>query len=198
MKSAGISGFTPRRFRKTTDSRHRNPIAPNLLQRDFSASAPNEAWVGDMTYLQTTEGWLYLAVLIDLYSRRVVGWGVSSAIDTQLALGALRQALTHRQPAPGLIHHTDRDSRYASRDYQAALQNAEAVPSMSRKADCWDNAVAESFFATLKKELVGIQPPLCRKQTIEQVEKYIDSFYNIQRQHSYLDYSTPLRHELTN
>lgn len=198
MKSAGIAGYTPRRFRKTTDSRHRNPIAPNLLQRDFSVSAPNEAWVGDITYVQTTEGWLYLAVLIDLYSRRVVGWSVSSTIDTQLALAALRQALTRRQPAPGLIHHTDRDCRYSSRDYQEVLENAEAVPSMSRKADCWDNAVAESFFATLKKELSDIQSPLPPKRTIELIEEYIDSYYNVKRQHSYLDYSTPLRYELTN
>jgi putative transposase len=198
MKLAGISGYTPRRFRKTTDSRHANPIAPNLLNRDFSASAPNEAWVGDITYLPTTEGWLFLAVLIDLYSRRVVGWSISSVIDTQLALGALRMALSLRKPAPGLIHHTDRDCRYASADYQAALADAEVVPSMSRKADCWDNSVAESFFATVEKELMARQPLLPRKQTIERVESYIESYYNTKRQHSYLDYSTPLRYELTN
>ena len=197
MRAAGISGFTSRRFRRTTDSRHSNPIAPNLLQRDFSASNPNEAWVGDITYVPTLDGWLFLAVLIDLYSRRVVGWSISGTIDTELALAALRMALSERRPAPGLIHHTDRDCRYASAVYRAALTEAEAVPSMSRKADCWDNAVAESFFATLEKELLANHPLLSRTQTIHLVEQYIESYYNTRRLHSSIDYSTPVRHELT-
>ena len=197
MNAAGISGYTPPRFRRTTDSRHRNPIAPNLLQRDFSANAPNEVWVGDITYLPTTEGWLYLAVLIDLYSRRVVGWSMSNTIDTKLALAALTMAVRERRPAPGLIHHTDRDCRYASADYQRALADAEAVPSMSRKGDCWDNAVAESFFATLEKELMAHCALRPRSQTTSSVEQYIDEYYNTMRQHSYIDYVSPVRYELT-
>ncbi len=148
-------------------------------------------------YLPTVEGWLYLAVLIDLYSRRVVGWSISSAINTELALAALRMALSERRPAPGLIHHTDRDCRYASAAYQAALVDAEAVPSMSRKADCWDNAVAESFFATLEKELLARHPLQPHAQLIGLVEDYIESYYNTRRLHSSIDYSTPVRYELT-
>lgn len=196
MRQQGLRGHTPRRFRRTTDSRHSHRIAPNLVARDFAASAPNEAWVGDITYVQTRDGWLYLAVLLDLFSRRVVGWAMSDRIDTELVLRALQMAVEQRNPQPGLIHHTDRDSRYASDDYQTALARRGMVASMSRKGDCWDNAVAESLFATLEKELLCEQPLTSRAATRARIADYIDNYYNAHRRHSYLDYATPLAYEL--
>lgn len=197
MRQEGLRGRTPRRFRKTTDSRHHHRIAPNLLARDFTADEPNRIWVGDITYIPTLDGWLYLAVLLDLFSRRVVGWTMSDRIDTELALGALQIAWERRKPAPGLIHHTDRDCRYASDDYQAALRDREIAPSMSRKGDCWDNAVAESFFATLEKELFGEKRLLSRADTRLKIANYIESYYNDVRRHSYINYVSPLEFELT-
>jgi putative transposase len=196
MQQEGLVGRTPRRFRKTTDSRHKHRIAPNLLNRDFSADAPNRAWVGDITYVPTRDGWLYLAVLLDLFSRRVVGWSMSDRIDTKLALNALQMAQMQRPILVGLIHHTDRDCRYASDDYQAALSAAGMVASMSGKADCWDNAVAESFFATLEKELLSTEPLKSRKETRIEVADYIERYYNDVRRHSYIDYVSPLEFEL--
>ncbi len=196
MQQEGLVGYQPRRFRRTTDSRHGQRIAPNLLDRDFFAAAPNQAWVGDMTYIPTSDGWLYLAVLIDLFSRRVVGWALSDRIDTELALDALQMAIRARPIEAGLIHHTDRDSRYASDDYQAAMRQHGMTSSMSRKGDCWDNAVAESFFATLEKELLSTRPLQCRSATRVDVANYIDHYYNIRRSHSYLDYVSPIEYEL--
>lgn len=196
MRLQGLKGCKPRRFRRTTDSCHRYRIAPNLLERNFTAAETNRVWVGDITYVPVRDGWLYLAVLIDLFSRRIVGWAISDRIDTELALGALQMAVTVRQPRPGLIHHTDRDCRYASDDYQAALKQRGIVPSMSRKADCWDNAVAESIFATIEKELLCDQPLMSRAETRIQIADYIDNYYNARRRHSYLDYVTPLDYEL--
>jgi len=196
MRQEGLVGYTPRRFRKTTDSRHKHRIAPNLLARDFSTDAPNQAWVGDITYVPTRDGWLYLAVLLDLFSRRVVGWSMSDRIDTELALNALQMAQMQRPTLMGLIHHTDRDSRYASDDYQAALRDAGMVASMSGKADCWDNAVAESFFATLEKELLSTEPLKSRKETRIEVADYIECYYNDVRRHSYINYVSPLEFEL--
>jgi putative transposase len=196
MRQAGLCGRAPRRFRRTTDSRHVHRIAPNLLARDFSAAAPNRVWVGDITYVPTCDGWLYLAVLIDLFSRRVVGWAMSDHIDTELALAALSMAVAGRRPAPGLIHHTDRDCRYASDDYQLALRDLEMVSSMSGKADCWDNAVAESFFATLEKELLSRCSLRPRAETRRTVAEYIDRYYNDARRHSYLDFVSPLEFEM--
>jgi putative transposase len=197
MKQASLSGYTRRRFRHTTDSRHKLRIAPNRLRRNFSASVPNQVWVGDITYIPTVEGWLYLAVLVDLFSRRVIGWAMSDQIDTSLALSALHMAIEQRRPPAGLTHHTDRDCRYASADYQAVLKHHKMKPSMSGKADCWDNAVAESFFATLEKELLSSQPIATRRVTRAAVAGYIDGYYNLLRRHSYIDYSTPLEYELT-
>ena len=196
MREQGLRGWIRRRYRRTTDSHHSHRIAPNLLQRNFTQSSPNRAWVGDMTYVPTREGWLYLAVLLDLYSRRVVGWFMSDTIDTELALQALHMAAKSRKPAPGLIHHTDRDCRYASDDYQAALRSYGFVPSMSRKADCWDNAVAESFFATLEKELLDHAPLQSRAKTRRDIADYIDNYYNTNRRHSRLAYRTPLEYEM--
>jgi putative transposase len=196
MRQEGLRGHTPRRFRKTTDSRHQHRIAPNLLARDFTAEAPDQVWVGDITYVPTRSGWLYLAILLDLFSRRVVGLAMSDRIDTELALNALQMAIEQRKPAAGLIHHTDRDCRYASDDYQTALRDKDMVPSMSGKADCWDNAVAESFFATLEKELLATDPLKTRAETRTEIAEYIESYYNNRRRHSYLDYVSPLEFEL--
>jgi transposase InsO family protein len=195
MRDLGLRGHTPRRFRKTTDSRHTKRIAPNLLERDFSAAAPNQVLAGDITYVSTTDGWLYLAVLLDLYSRRVVGWAMSDRIDTELALSALRAAASTRPLEANWIHHTDRDCRYGSDDYLAALKHLRARPSMSRKGDCWDNAVSESFFATLEKELLALQPLQSRSRTRQQVADYIDNYYNLVRLHSHLDYVSPVEFE---
>jgi putative transposase len=194
MRSLGLRGHTPRRYRKTTDSRHTKRIAPNLLERDFDVAAPNQILVGDITYISTTDGWLYLAVLLDLYSRRVVGWAMSDRIDTELALGALHAA-SQRGLEPNWIHHTDRDCRYGSDDYLAVLDHLCARPSMSRKGDCWDNAVAESFFATLEKELLALQPLQSRSKTRQQVADYIENYYNLIRLHSHLDYVSPIEFE---
>jgi putative transposase len=195
MRDNGLSGKTPRRFRRTTDSRHGHRIAPNLVARDFTAEAPNRVWVGDMTYVPTLDGWLYLAILLDLFSRRVVGWAMSDSIDTELALEALLMATRRRTPEPGLIHHTDRDCRYASDDYQSALRRSGMVASMSGKADCWDNAVAESFFATLEKELLD-GPMQTRSSMRKSIADYIETYYNSTRLHSHLDYVSPLEYEL--
>ena len=195
MRALGLRGHTPRRFRRTTDSRRTKRIAPNLLERDFTVPKPNQAIAGDITYIATTDGWLYLAVLLDLYSRRVVGWAMSDRIDTELALSALHMVSSTRALEPGWIHHTDRDCRYGSDDYLAALTRLDARPSMSRKGDCWDNAVSESFFATLEKELLSPQPLQSRSKTRQHVADYIDNYYNLVRLHSHLDYVSPIDFE---
>lgn len=195
MRFLGLRGRTPRRFRRTTDSRHTKRIAPNLLERNFTVPAPNQALAGDITYIATSDGWLYLAVLLDLYSRRVVGWAMSDRIDTELALGALYMASTTRALAPRWIHHTDRDCRYGSDEYLAALKAYGARPSMSRKGDCWDNAVSESFFATLEKELLALQPLQSRSKTRRDVADYIENYYNLIRLHSHLGYVSPIEFE---
>ena len=195
MRVLGLKAHMPRRFRRTTDSRHTKRIAPNLLERNFTAQAPNQVIAGDITYIATTDGWLYLAVLLDLYSRRVVGWAMSDRIDTELALAALRMAATTRALEPNWIHHTDRDCRYGSDDYLGALHQLGARPSMSRKADCWDNAVSESFFATLEKELLVVTTLQSRSATRKKVADYIDQYYNLTRLHSHLDYVSPIEFE---
>jgi putative transposase len=195
MRKLGLRAHTPRRFRKTTDSRHTKRIAANLLERDFNVAAPNRVLAGDITYITTTDGWLYLAVLLDLYSRRVVGWAMSDRIDTELALSALNAAASTRPLEPDWIHHTDRDCRYGSDDYLEALKQLGARPSMSRKGDCWDNAVSESFFATLEKELLALQPLQTRSKTRIAVADYIDNYYNLVRLHSHLDYVSPIEFE---
>lgn len=195
MQTLGLRAHTPRRFRRTTDSRHTKRIAPNLLERDFNVAEPNQVLAGDITYITTTDGWLFLAVLLDLFSRRVVGWAMSDRIDTELALAALHSAASTRPLEPNWIHHTDRDCRYGSDDYLDALKELGARPSMSRKGDCWDNAVSESFFATLEKELLATQPLQTRSDTRHQVADYIDNYYNLVRLHSHLDYVSPIEFE---
>ncbi len=195
MRDNGISAQIKPRFVKTTDSNHEFPIAPNLLERNFTTDAPNKAWVGDITYVRTLQGWLYLAVLIDLFSRRVVGWAMSERIDTALVTSALHMAVAQRKPARGLIHHTDRGSQYAAHDHRNALKDIGAECSMSRKGDCWDNAVAESFFASLRKELtnrvVFTNPDVARTHVFE----YIEAFYNRERRHSTIGYKSPVSFE---
>ena len=195
MRALGLRAHAPRRYRKTTDSRHTRRIAPNLLQRDFVAAQPNRVLAGDITYIATTDGWLYLAVLLDLYSRRIVGWAMSDRIDTELALAALGMAVQTRPLSPGWIHHTDRDCRYGSDEYLRALDALHARPSMSRKGDCWDNAVSETFFATLERELLALEPLQSRANTRLKVADYIDNYYNLVRLHSHLDYVSPVEFE---
>ena len=166
--------------------------------RDFAVAEPNTVWVTDITYVSTLEGWLYLAVILDLFSRRVVGYAWSERIDRGLVLEALRQALGRRRGARGLIHHSDRGSPYASHEYRKALDRAGITCSMSRRGDCWDNAVAESFFGTLKTELLYTLPLQTRGATQSAVAEYIDAFYNVRRRHSSLDYQSPLEFELKN
>ena len=196
MRENGIQGRRKRRFKHTTDSNHGGPIARNLLAREFSVAEPNRAWVTDVTAITTGEGWLYLAPMLDLHSRRVVGWAASESNDTKLALDVLRKALRARKPPPGLLHHSDRGSPYASDDYRAELRAQGVRRSMSRKGDCWDNAVAESFFATLRAELVDHERYPTREAATKSIGDYIDNFYNVERRHSYLGYLNPIEFEL--
>jgi putative transposase len=196
MRQNGIQGRRKRRFRRTTDSNHLLPIAPNVVERKFEVEAPNEVWVTDVTYVWTEEGWLYLAAILDLFSRRVVGWAASATNDTALALEALGTALRERRPKPGLVHHSDRGSPYASSDYRDALDRRGMIASMSRTGDCWDNAVAESFFGTLKAELVDHEQYITRASAIASIGDYIETFYNVQRRHSFLGYVSPIEFEL--
>jgi len=192
MRTAGLHGKGKRKYRVTTRSDHDHSLAQNVLARQFEVSEPNAVWAGDLTYLPTKEGWLYLAVLIDLYSRRVVGWAMDERITTALPLAALEMACKGRRPAPGLVHHSDRGSQYASWAYQRALRRMGAVPSMSRKGDCWDNAVVESFFASLKRELLDGRVFASRVQARLEVFEYIEVFFNRQRRHSTLGFLAPV------
>jgi transposase InsO family protein len=193
MCEQGVRGKTKKRFVVTTDSDHPLEVAPNVLDRDFRANGPNQRWVGDITYLFTPEGWVYLAVVIDLYSRMVVGWSVGTVIDRFLVLRALEQAKQRRGVVAGGLFHSDRGSQYASEDYRNALIAAGLTCSMSRTGDCFDNAVSESFFATLKRELGENFKDLADAQ--RQLFDYIESFYNGERSHSTLGYSSPLEFE---
>ena len=196
MRENGLVARQKRRFVHTTDSRHPHPIAPNLLDRDFDPKTANTAWAGDVTYIATGEGWLYLAVLLDLFSRRVVGWATSAVNDRQLALDALSHALRSRRPPPGLVHHTDRGSPYASDEYRKALADSGIVASMSRTGDCYDNAVSESFFATLKAEHVDHEDFATRAIGTASIGDYVERFYNTARRHSHLGYVSPIEFEL--
>jgi putative transposase len=196
MRENGLWARIRRRFRHTTDSRHKLPIAPNLLGQRFTATAPNQAWVGDITYIWTAEGWAYLAVLLDLYSRRVVGWALRKSLNRELALAALQHALTCRRPPPGLTHHTDRGSQYASHEYRGMLDEHRLRCSMSAAGNCYDNAVAESFFATLKKELVHGCAFETRTEAYDAISDYIENYYNAKRRHSAAGNQSPINFEL--
>jgi transposase InsO family protein len=195
MRQAGIRSKTVKPFRVTTDSRHHLPIAPNVLDRRFTVDRPNEVWVSDITYIWTIEGWLYLAVVLDLYSRLVVGWAAGSRIDTQLTLTALHRALQRRQVVNGPMHHSDQGKQYAAERYQQLLADNRITCSMSRRANCWDNAVMESFFATLKKELVYQERFVSRAQAHTRLFEYIEVFYNRVRRHSTLGQTSPAQFE---
>ncbi len=196
MRQEGISGRRKRSFRVTTHSRHSFPVAPNHLGREFSANGPDQVWVSDITYLRAQEGWEYLATVMDLYSRRIVGWAMQPTLERSLTLSALEMAISQRQPTLGLIHHSDRGSQYACGDYQAALRRQGMIPSMSRKGDVWDNAPKESFYASLKCELVHTWARPTRDQARRQVFDYIEVFYNRQRLHSSLGYRSPVAFEM--
>jgi transposase InsO family protein len=195
MRQESLSGRRRRAFKATTDSTHKLPVAQNLLARDFTVSAPDQVWVSDITYLPVEEGWEYLAAVMDLCSRRIVGWAMQSTLDRSLTLRALEMAITQRRPRPGLIHHSDRGSQYACADYQAALGRQRMIPSMSRKGDVWDNAPMESLFGTLKGELVHGCPRPPRAQARREVFEYLEVFYNRQRLHSSLGYQSPAAFE---
>jgi transposase InsO family protein len=195
MREKALRGKRRRRFRNTTQSNHQHPVAPNALEREFTVERPNAAWVGDITYVWTLEGWLYLSVIIDLYSRRVVGWAMGHRIDQALTLRALRMALDTRELSAGLTHHTDRGSQYAANDYRKLLKARGITCSMSRKGNCWDNAVAESFFATLKVEFVHETLFRTRAQATHEIFEHIEVFYNRVRRHSFLDYVSPMEFE---
>jgi putative transposase len=196
MRESGCEAVTPRRWKVTTTSDPAQRAAPNLLDRQFTVSRLNRVWATDVTYCWTTEGWLYLAVVMDLCSRRVVGWAAGEHIDEGLAIEAWRRAVALRQPEPGLLHHSDRGSIYGSKGYRRELAARGAVPSMSRKGDCWDNAVVESFFATLKRGLVHRRTWHSRSELKRELARYIDRWYNQERRHSTLGSVSPARYEM--
>lgn len=191
MRGMGLCARAPRRFRVTTAANPKHAVEPNVLSRDFTASRPNQRWVTDITYIWTDEGWCYLAAILDLFSRSVVGWALDTTLSTSLPLRALDMAIRNRRPAPGLMHHSDRGCQYTSADYRNALKDLGVVVSMSRKGNCWDNAVAESFFATIKKELVHRRRWAHRLDLRDAVFEYIQVFYNRRRLHSSIGYKTP-------
>lgn len=195
MRLAQVTAKQKKKFKATTDSKHNLAVAPNLLERNFTALAPDKVYCSDITYVWTKEGWLYLAVIIDLFSRKVVGWSMSNRITKQLVLNALRMSVWRRRPQKGLVFHSDRGSQYCSNAFQKELMKNCMVSSMSRKGDCWDNSVAESFFSTLKKERVFDTVYKTREEARGDIIDYIEMFYNSWRRHSYLGYLSPMDFE---
>jgi transposase InsO family protein/transposase-like protein len=191
MRGMGLSARRKRRFRRTTDSAHALPVAPNRLARGFTAAAPDHVWLGDLTYIGPAEGWLYLAVMLDLFSRRIVGWAMADHLRHELALAALDMAIARQRPSPGLVHHSDRGVQYAAHAYRERLRQHGMLCSMSRKGGCWDNASTESFFAALKGELVEQRDHLTRNEARADVFQYVEGFYNRRRLHSGIGYLTP-------
>lgn len=194
MRQAGVACRQRRRFRATTHSDARHPVAPNILNRQFNTSAPNQAWVADITAIATQQGWLYLACVLDLFSRRIVGWGMADHMRSELVEQALSMALKRRQPQGPLLHHSDRGAQYTGARYQALL-TGQAQVSMSRKGDCWDNAVMERFFGSLKSECVAYQIYATQKEAQADIINYIEMFYNSQRLHTTLGYVSPVQFE---
>jgi transposase InsO family protein len=192
MRHHGIRARAPRRYRVcTTDSKHSLPVAPNMLDQNFVADRPNQVWLADITYIPTAEGWFYLAVILDLFTRKVVGWAMRDHMRAELTIAALTMAIQRRRPRAGLIHHSDRGSQYAAGDYREILRAAAITQSMSRKRNCWDNAPMESFFGTLKTELVHRREYLDRDAARHDLFAYIEGYYNRQRIHSAIGYITP-------
>jgi len=199
MKDQGLCGRQKARYRvRTTDSNHDHPIAPNRLPQAPPASAPNQIWVADLTYIQTQEGWLYLAAILDLFSRKIVGWAMSSSLDSALVLQALAMALLQRAPPANLLFHSDQGIQYAAANFRAALRRAHLIPSMSRRGNCYDNATRESFWSTLKLELVYRRHFTSHRQARSEIFHFIESFYNRQRLHSALHYLSPTEFERFN
>lgn len=195
MKQHGLWVKTTKRFRVTTNSDHKRPVAPNLVKRNFSAEAPDRLWTGDITYIWTAEGWLYLAVILDVFSRRIVGWSMDKRMTDKLVVTAFKNALVRRRPAPGLIFHSDRGSQYCSKRFQALVKGTGGLQSMSRTGCCYDNAITESFFATLKRELVHHCSFRSRAEAQSQIFRYIEGFYNRRRRHSAIGYQAPENYE---
>ncbi len=195
MKKRRLAPVQTRKFKATTNSKHSLPVAPNLLRQDFQAFEPCQKWVGDITYIHIRKGWLYLGTVIDLFSRKVVGWALVARMNKELVLKAMRQAIQHERPSDGLIFHSDRGSQYASYDFQDLLHDNKILQSMSAKGDCYDNACAESFFTTIKKELVLRRHFATRREAELVIINYMASWYNSKRIHSYLDDLSPLEFE---
>jgi len=195
MRENGLSAVRTRKYKATTDSNHDFTVAPNLLNRDFTANIPNQKWAGDISYIWTREGWLYLAVMIDLHSRRIIGWAVSNRLKRDLAIRALDMAVALRKPPPGCIHHTDRGSQYCSHEYQKRLHQNSFTVSMSGKGNCYDNAAVETFFKTVKAELIWRNTWQTRRQVHTALFQYINGFYNPRRRHSTLGGKSPLAFE---
>ena len=195
MRDNGLKALQKRRFKRTTDSHHQHPIAPNVLDQDFACDGPDHKWGADISYIWTSEGWLYLAIVLDLHSRRIVGWAVSDRLKKDLATTALVRAIAIRQPEPGLIHHSDRGSQYCSHEYRNLLNKHGLIASMSGKGNCYDNSMVETVFKTIKNELVWRTVFQTRKEATIQLGKYIDGFYNPRRRHSALGYKSPIKFE---
>ena len=194
MRSNGMKARQKKRFKRTTNSHHDHPVAANLLDRDFTAVAPNEKWAADISYIWTAQGLLYLAVVMDLHAHRIVGWATSGRLKRDLAVEALRRAVTLRRPPPGLIYHSDRGSQYCSHEYRNALKDIGAVASMSGKGNCYDNAVVETFFKTIKSEIIWRTAFQTRRQATAQIGQYIDGFYNPVRRHSACRFQSPIQY----
>jgi transposase InsO family protein len=195
MQQAGLRSIVRRKYRPTTDSKHSYPVAENLVKRNFNVSGPNKVWVSDITYIATERGWLYLTIFLDLFSRMVVGWALSSSLSSQMVVTALHRGIRARRPGPGLIIHSDRGVQYACTDFRQVLKKHNFIQSMSRKSDCWDNAVAESFFGILKSELVHHERFNGPEDTLKAIFEYIEIYYNRKRKHSTLNYQTPNQYE---
>jgi transposase InsO family protein len=196
MKLADVAAKQKKKFKVTTDSKHNLPVAPNLLNRQFEVKEPDKVYVSDITYIWTHEGWLYLAVVIDLFSRQVVGWSMNKRMTSKLIMDALQMAIWRRSPSLGLVFHSDRGSQYCSNNFQKMLKTHGMVSSMSRKGNCWDNAVAESFFGSLKTERIFFANYSTRENARRDVVDYIEMFYNSNRRHSYLGYVSPKEFEI--
>ena len=195
MQRQSLKVYPKKKFKTTTDSKHNLPVFKNILNRDFTSTRPNEKWVGDITYVWTKSGWTYLATILDLCTRKVVGWAMSINIDSELACNALRDALIREGFPTGVLIHTDRGSTYCSDDYRKLLKDSKCIGSMSRKGNCWDNAVAESFFGILKREIEGLDDYLNPQLAYDAVFEYIEGWYNPKRLHSTLGYKSPLNYE---
>ena len=195
MRDNGLKALQKRRYKKTTDSGHGGPVAANILDQDFTCDTPDQKWGADISYIWTAEGWLYLAIVLDLYSRRIVGWATSDRLKKDMALNALRRAIALRRPPPGLIHYSDRGSQYCSDDYQRLLKAQDMLPSMSGKGNCFDNAMVETVFKTIKSELIWRTSFQTRSAAELALGRYIDGFYNPRRRHSALSYKSPVTFE---